>query len=370
MTMLGMDVEALAALAIKLQGQAVEIQSVTTTTDAVVHETTTEWFGADAQQFASSWQGDHRASLLRAGEMLTAMLTCLRANIAQQQAASGVAGASAAPHSSLTPDGQVRVTEQSQSSGAGPHNTQELVGLVQKAYNAPGGVSVTFSGSGANRQAIVAVSGTEYWLPGSKNVDDISTNISDVLGISNLKEEAIKQAMLDAGVTPQDNVMLVGHSQGGADVINFAADNANSGQFHIGSVLTAAAPETVKYPPSNIPVLELRTPGDVVPSLGVSSLVGAQIAGPAGASLGAQLHDWMAPDNVQIVNLSGPTTNPLTAHQVRTCEQDIAASAGNPAIQAFANQNSSFLNGAPSTTQLYRAERTHTGLDNLIDSLR
>jgi pimeloyl-ACP methyl ester carboxylesterase len=203
----------------------------------------------------------------------------------------------------------------------------------------------------------VTVSGTETWLPGSNNVDDISTDVSDVLGVSNLKQEAIAQAMRDAGVTPQDDVLLVGHSQGGADAVNFAANPELAKQFHVTGVLTAGAPESIVYPTANVPVVQLRTPGDVVPSLGLASTIGLLGGGPAGLQVAGYVHDALLPGNVDIVNLDGPLKGVAGAHATANYAAD-AASSTNQALAGFASSQHEYLTGEPSTTYVYSAQRT------------
>ena len=367
MTVLGMDVDGVTSLAARLDGEGTTIETVTRAVDAIVAQSATEWFGPDAQQFSQQWYAQHKPALVQAHEAITVLVTALRRNIAEQQAASsngaapgGAANSLAHPlplAGGLTKDGLLDVEQRSMTTGAGPTDLKGLVGLFDKAYSQPGGVAVTFVGDGANRRAIVTVSGTETWLPGSSNVDDLSTNVSDVLGMSNLKQEAIATAMRDAGVTSTDSVLLVGHSQGGADVVNFAANPALAQQFHITGVMTAGAPETVAYP-ANIPVLQLRTPGDVVPALGASSGAGLLAGGPVGAVLAHELHDATVPSNVDIVELGGEWRGPGGAHATSNYANDVGAST-DPSVAAFAASQQQYLGGDPSTTVVYSAQRTH-----------
>jgi len=369
MTLLGMDVDRVTAAAGRLDAQSQAIAAALAGVDQVVAETEGEWFGPDERAFVESWFGQHRAALVAAQGSVAALVVALRRNVAEQQQASA---ASAAPSprpaaqpvpspGGRTPDGLLDVRARSVTSGAAPRDVQGLLALLPAAYAQPGGVAVTFTGTGADRHAIVAVSGTEDWSFGGTNPDDMSTNLGNAVGAHTLKQEAIQQAMLDAGVQPTDKVLLVGHSQGGADVIDFAADPANASRFHIAGVVTAGAPETVVYPKSDIPVLELRTDGDVVPALGASSAAGFAAAGLPGAVIGAAVHDATVPGNVKIVELPGGWELPWNAHAVTNYVHD-AAHVTDPAVSSFVDAHRDFLTGAPATTYTYSAERVGGGV--------
>jgi pimeloyl-ACP methyl ester carboxylesterase len=72
-----------------------------------------------------------------------------------------------------------------------------------------------------------------------------------------------------AGVRPGDDVMLVGHSEGGLVAVQAAAACAASKRFHITHVVTAGAPIglTAGALPSAVQVLALENHNDVVPHL-------------------------------------------------------------------------------------------------------
>lgn len=363
MTLLGMDVERVTAAAGRLDAQSQAIGAALAGVDQLVAETEGEWFGPDERAFVESWFGQHRAALVAAQQSVTALVVAMQRNVAEQQQASaaGPAGAPVPSAGGRTADGLLDVRARTVTSGAAPTDVQGLLALLPAAYAQPGGVAVTFTGTGADRHAIVAVSGTEDWSFGGTNPDDMSTNLGNAFGAQTLKQEAIRQAMVDAGVQPTDKVLLVGHSQGGADVIDFAADPGNAARFHIAGVVTAGAPETVVYPRSDIPVLELRTDGDVVPALGASSAAGFATAGLPGAIIGAAVHDATVPGNVKIVELPGGWELPWNAHAVTNYVHD-AGHVTDPAVSSFVDAHRDFLTGAPATTYTYSAERVGGGL--------
>lgn len=357
MTVTGMDVDVVSGVATQLDSRAAAISTAATDVDRLVDEAVSQWFGTDAQRFVQEWQAQHRPALVNALQALTQLSATARRNVAEQQQASGAGGE---PRCSVVADGALSSCAQTVTTGSAPKDVRGLLGLLPGAYSQPGGVSVTFIGSGPGRRAIVSVSGTEEWNVGGTNVDDMSTNISNAFGVSNLKEQAIRQAMADAGVTPTDQVLLVGHSQGGADVINFASDPANTARFSIAGVVTAGAPETVEYPAPGIPVLEMRTDGDVVPMLGAASAAGLGIAGLPGAVIGHAIHDATAPANVHVVDLPGGYEVPWRAHGIANYIDD-AGKTSDPAVAGFVRDHAGFFSGAPATTYTYSAQRVGEG---------
>jgi pimeloyl-ACP methyl ester carboxylesterase len=76
-------------------------------------------------------------------------------------------------------------------------------------------------------------------------------------------------AMRSAGVRSSDDVMIVGHSEGGLVAVTTARDAAKSGEFNVTHVITAGAPigRTVGSMPSKVQVLALENKTDVVPHL-------------------------------------------------------------------------------------------------------
>lgn len=97
--------------------------------------------------------------------------------------------------------------------------------------------------------------GTEPW--------DMTSNISAIAGLDSGSYAAAVQAMREAGITAQDNVILVGHSQGGL----IAAQLAASGNYRVSDVVTVGAPlHQVELPPE-VNLVAVEHAEDVIPSL-------------------------------------------------------------------------------------------------------
>lgn len=121
-----------------------------------------------------------------------------------------------------------------------------------------------------SRRAIVDITGTKSWDPlPTHDVTSLTTNARALVGKPTAYEGGVLAAMRTAGVRPTDDVMLVGHSEGGMVAVTTARDAVKSGQFNVTHVVTAGAPigRTVGQLPTRVQVLALENTQDVVPHL-------------------------------------------------------------------------------------------------------
>ena len=121
-----------------------------------------------------------------------------------------------------------------------------------------------------SRRAIVDITGTKSWDPlPTSDVTSLTTNGRALVGESTAYEQGVLAAMRRAGVRKTDDVMLVGHSEGGMVAVTTARDAVASGQFNVTHVVTAGAPIalTVGSLPTGVQVLALENGRDVVPHL-------------------------------------------------------------------------------------------------------
>ncbi len=112
----------------------------------------------------------------------------------------------------------------------------------------------------------VVIKGTQTWLPGTSNPQDMRSNLQEVAGTFSDQQVAVLTAMDLAGIRPGDPVELVGHSQGGAVALSIAENQELLSKYNIVAVLTAGAPATAS-PSLRVPVLALENTADVVPAL-------------------------------------------------------------------------------------------------------
>lgn len=98
-------------------------------------------------------------------------------------------------------------------------------------------------------------------------VNDLGSNLALILTPDQQAayERAVMRAMADAGIGPNDSVMLVGWSQGGI-LAGAIASNPNSG-FNIRAITVAGAPIDHMDIPDSVSVLAIQHDGDHVPRL-------------------------------------------------------------------------------------------------------
>ena len=121
-----------------------------------------------------------------------------------------------------------------------------------------------------SRRAIVDITGTKSWDPlPTSDITSLTTNGRALVGEHTAYEQGVLAAMRRAGVRRGDDVMLVGHSEGGLVAVTAARDAVSSGEFNVTHVITAGAPIglTVGAVPSSVQVLALENASDVVPHL-------------------------------------------------------------------------------------------------------
>lgn len=179
------------------------------------------------------------------------------------------------------PDGGATVTPldvQVPSSGTQPGTVADVVAHLGElsALSGPGHpehdgtIEVqTLTGLDGRVRHIVYLPGTDDMttLPWTQDSDvrDLATNLQLVAGHDNAYQQGILAAMHQAGIGPDDPVLLAGHSQGGMEA---AAILGHGSGFHVTNVVTAGSPTAqVDAFPAGSHVLSLEHDGDVVPLL-------------------------------------------------------------------------------------------------------
>lgn len=113
---------------------------------------------------------------------------------------------------------------------------------------------------------VVSVPGTRCMdvVPGADPMDN-ATNLALMAGQPDDMTEAVQVAMLRAGVGPDDQVLLAGHSQGGMVATRLAT--SLRGTYAIEAVLTAGSPVASMPVPADVAALHLEHAQDAVPAL-------------------------------------------------------------------------------------------------------
>ena len=115
---------------------------------------------------------------------------------------------------------------------------------------------------------IVQIPGTQEWGPErGTNPVDLTTNVRLMAGEPTLMQQQVAAAMRQAGIGPDDPVMLTGHSQGGITAAALACDPAFRQEFAVQSVVTGGSPIARFDIPDSVSVLSLEHDQDAVPML-------------------------------------------------------------------------------------------------------
>jgi hypothetical protein len=228
-----------------------------------------------------------------------------------------------------------------------PHDLTDLVDqLAVRDDTVAGEVSVAFViGADGRRRAIVDVPGTKSWSPGrTDDVTSLSTNARALVGSPTTYERGVLNAMTRAGVTSTDEVMLVGHSEGGMVAVTAARDAVRTGRFDVTHVVTAGSPiaRSVGGVPESVRVLALENDADIVPTLDAA--------------------DNPARPNVTTVQFDvdtgtvGGNHGLGTAYEAGAAETDASA---DPSVRAFTDSAEGFLDGSDEDTRVFLITRKY-----------
>lgn len=116
----------------------------------------------------------------------------------------------------------------------------------------------------AERSWVVYIGGTSSWdLSTGSQPWDLTSDVTGMAVTGAGSERAVLDAMHGAGIRQGDDVMFVGHSQGGLIAGRLAArDDVNCA-----GIVTAGAPLAALDLPAEVPVLQIEHSDDMVPAL-------------------------------------------------------------------------------------------------------
>lgn len=127
------------------------------------------------------------------------------------------------------------------------------------------------AGIPAGRRVIVNVTGTTAWNLDPRHTtpqaSDTGTNLRTLANESSVFERGVIVALRQAGVRPDEPIMLVGHSQGGMVAARLAGELTEHHEFLVTHLVTAGSPIGLAAVPASVSVLSLENRGDVVPEL-------------------------------------------------------------------------------------------------------
>lgn len=180
-------------------------------------------------------------------------------------------------------------------------------------------------------------------LPWQRDADarDMGANVELVGGRGTAYGDGVLAALQQAGVSPDDPVLLVGHSQGGILAGSIAA--AGGEGYHVVGAITLGAPlATLPHLPDGVQVLALENSHDVVP----------------------HLDGYANPDEVGLVTVTadGGGTDVVGAHAFSAYAHVAAATdaSDHPSVTTMLGQFGAegFLGAsAPATSQVFEISR-------------
>ena len=151
------------------------------------------------------------------------------------------------------PVGAAGVIRASNALKKGPARPTGVVGILRTDH------------ADGHRSWTVLVPGTTDWDGGDSNPQDMLTNLEAVAGMPTDMETAVVTAMRQAGIAPDEEVALYGHSQGAITAANLAADPAVLERYNVTTLLTAGGPVAGAAVPASVHALHLENAGDAVP---------------------------------------------------------------------------------------------------------
>ena len=168
-------------------------------------------------------------------------------------------------------------------------------------------------------ERVVGEDGVERWvitLPSTQDwnapfaqdtgaVNDNGGNLTMMLApeLATQYERALLEAMKQAGITPDDPIMLVGFSQGG--ILAGLMAEKHSSEYNIEALLVAGAPIEGFHIPSDVSVLSVEHQNDLVHQ--------------------ADMHAGPNPSNIVTLNGGAEYPDPVSSHNADNYASTIAA---------------------------------------------
>lgn len=238
-----------------------------------------------------------------------------------------------------SPVGAVRLSE---SREVAPSNLEDLVARVPTASDGGANVRIDSVTTDGAQRWIVYLGGTVTTDAGSSHAFDMTSNLAALSGETAASERAALIAMREAGISPQDPVLLVGHSQGGL----IAARLAQHPELTVSGVVTAGAP--VAALPTGVPTIDLVHSDDVIPALGGE----ASEPEPQRITIEREVYraHEPAPDDY------------LAAHHLHDYTQTAreADASANVLVRSVRNEYAPFLNASETQSSFWSAQRLST----------
>lgn len=193
---------------------------------------------------------------------------------------------------------------------------------------------------GRRRYIVYVPAMTDWSMASGRNTTDTATNVQTMAGRESAMRHVVKEAVKDAGIGPDDEVMLVGYSQGGIVAASLAADPEFRRQANVRQMVTVGSP-VGRFDVEGTKVLSIEQDRDVIPALDGSD--------------NPDTRDWTT-----IIADTPPVDKPMDAHSSDAYSEVIRdlEESGQPDIAEFAEDNDDFLNGRIEESREYEGVRS------------
>lgn len=157
-------------------------------------------------------------------------------------------------------ESSVRVKSVEVSQSIPPKNYEDLVSRIPRAEEGAAQIRIEKYDSGY----VVYLGGTiDAGIEPTGEPWDMTSNMAAIAEMDSGSYSATIAAMREAGISAEDNVIMVGHSQGGL----VAAQIAASGEYRVSDVVTVGAPLHQVELPEDVHLVAIEHSEDVIPSL-------------------------------------------------------------------------------------------------------
>ncbi|KRE37889.1 hypothetical protein ASG73_09760 [Janibacter sp. Soil728] len=232
-----------------------------------------------------------------------------------------------------------------------PTSLDEILRSTSDAYevqgeDGSGNVRVAEVTKNGETSYIVNVPGTERWWPTTNaNPLDLTGNLASISGEQTAAVQAVQDALTAAGVSSDDPVLLVGHSQGGIITSALLSDPTFTDNFNVTHSVTYGAPVDGFDIPDDVQALNLQHGGDVVPRLDL----GDHYLGIPNVD---QLVGGNGPGETRVVlDSPGWGLNPIDNHSHALYANSVQAS-DDPALRAYEDGLDAFIVGEGDGSQV------------------
>lgn len=188
----------------------------------------------------------------------------------------------------------------------------------------PGGVQITKTIENGVARYVVNIPGTTEWTPDAKNHPlDLSSNIESMYHDDSTGTEYVLAAMEAAGIKAGDDVVLMGHSQGGIVASALASRHDFVNRFKVRGVVTMNSPTAHNKILPGIPTLHIENKPDAVTSLDAKEVP-------------------VTKDRVQLVG-TAPKESVHNPHDVLSSKVILDANRGQPSVDKVVSEIEKYL---------------------------